>query len=736
MDWWHKMFFPMRRAWFAVASRLRVRKNGRGLLKLHDDVQTCGYEDVQVMWEMLRRSETELSQTAKRKRPFWRFFVWPPNARGGRAVASLDRAHRKIRNRVADKERRKVDLERFVIVVVVVVCSSKLERRGRKVARYNYTRNWLPKDDEHQKINCFITCISFNHTVPNTLLTMDDYGGKRVYEGLGLARNGNGLALRDSQNMNRNPQYCNRLGCSSRITATKDIKISNSDRGKSLKPSFRSSSSKSLPGSSSKSSPGINSVKKVQQNHRKELVIGSSNRARAETEIEVSESSLNHVDIQKEHPNAISTESSELNDIVVDTTTQEVENSISTSDMRSRKQNQSSGSNQDIRVAPMLRRNLSSKSTSQAPSSSSQGQAGSHRYGLRNLSCSSISDVLPSGYSSSDSNRNRRIDLTKKRSSPDAGSSSTRGKSTGGPPSRGNSTLHRTSVAGSSQSYSERSLAQQAIERARNRPLGGNSSLASVRTRRIIGGTTRMQSSEHMFDCSSSQPALISRSSETENVINESTASSSTDPIAQELPSSSHNLCFRQLGLNHDSRMRPVVHPEDNSGWTLRGLSLDRDAFRRFNMDGIAEVLLALERIEQDEELTHEQLLILETNFLLGSLGFHDQHREMRLDIDNMSYEELLALEEQMGTVSTALAEEELSDCLKRSFYQAISLGGGISGNAEDDIKCSICQEEYVEGDEIGILRCEHGYHIDCIHQWLRLKNWCPICKASVSSSS
>ncbi|KAJ6414562.1 hypothetical protein OIU84_003540 [Salix udensis] len=49
-----------------------------GLLKLHNDVQTCGYEDVQVMWEILRRSESELmaSLPKRKQRPFWRVFVW------------------------------------------------------------------------------------------------------------------------------------------------------------------------------------------------------------------------------------------------------------------------------------------------------------------------------------------------------------------------------------------------------------------------------------------------------------------------------------------------------------------------------------------------------------------------------------------------------------------------------------------------------------------------------------
>ena len=38
--------------------------------------------------------------------------------------------------------------------------------------------------------------------------------------------------------------------------------------------------------------------------------------------------------------------------------------------------------------------------------------------------------------------------------------------------------------------------------------------------------------------------------------------------------------------------------------------------------------------------------------------------------------------------------------------------------------------------DEVGSLQCEHMYHVVCIQQWLRLKNWCPICKASVAQSN
>ncbi|RWW79462.1 hypothetical protein BHE74_00012239 [Ensete ventricosum] len=59
---------------------------GDGILKLRDDVQMCGSQDVQVMWEMVRRSETAVSQATKRhKRQFWR-----PSACSSRTSACDD----------------------------------------------------------------------------------------------------------------------------------------------------------------------------------------------------------------------------------------------------------------------------------------------------------------------------------------------------------------------------------------------------------------------------------------------------------------------------------------------------------------------------------------------------------------------------------------------------------------------------------------------------------------------
>ncbi|KAK3141590.1 hypothetical protein QOZ80_4BG0335860 [Eleusine coracana subsp. coracana] len=105
---------------------------------------------------------------------------------------------------------------------------------------------------------------------------------------------------------------------------------------------------------------------------------------------------------------------------------------------------------------------------------------------------------------------------------------------------------------------------------------------------------------------------------------------------------------------------------------------------------------------------------------------FNDRHRGMRMDIDGMSYEELLALGERIGTVNTGLSDDALSKCLNRSLYMPTA----SSCHEDCDRKCSICQEEYLAGEEVGKMSCKHYYHISCIQHWLRQKNWCPICKS------
>lgn len=110
-----------------------------------------------------------------------------------------------------------------------------------------------------------------------------------------------------------------------------------------------------------------------------------------------------------------------------------------------------------------------------------------------------------------------------------------------------------------------------------------------------------------------------------------------------------------------------------------------------------------------------------------------DHHRDMRLDIEDMSYEDLLALGERIGNVSTGLSEETITTQLKTKTYLTPAAAINVEEAASDDQEtdsCIICQDEFKDQEKIGVLRCEHEYHADCLKKWLLVKNVCPICKS------
>ncbi|KAL3687766.1 hypothetical protein R1sor_014075 [Riccia sorocarpa] len=63
MGWMRKIAGPFRRAWDIVSCRHfhQSRKRARGIGRLYNDVRSCGYEDVQLMWSMLHTHNVERS---------------------------------------------------------------------------------------------------------------------------------------------------------------------------------------------------------------------------------------------------------------------------------------------------------------------------------------------------------------------------------------------------------------------------------------------------------------------------------------------------------------------------------------------------------------------------------------------------------------------------------------------------------------------------------------------------
>ncbi|KAK7271216.1 hypothetical protein RJT34_26930 [Clitoria ternatea] len=122
------------------------------------------------------------------------------------------------------------------------------------------------------------------------------------------------------------------------------------------------------------------------------------------------------------------------------------------------------------------------------------------------------------------------------------------------------------------------------------------------------------------------------------------------------------------------------------------------------------------------------QIMIIQGRVMSGRLNSHDQFRDWRLDVDNMSYEQLLELGERIGYVNTGLKEDEMGNNIRKVKV----LSSNDTSMYQTDKKCSICQEEYESDDEIGRLNCGHNYHFQCIKQWVVHKNFCPVCKQEV----
>ncbi|KAG5536134.1 hypothetical protein RHGRI_023801 [Rhododendron griersonianum] len=113
------------------------------------------------------------------------------------------------------------------------------------------------------------------------------------------------------------------------------------------------------------------------------------------------------------------------------------------------------------------------------------------------------------------------------------------------------------------------------------------------------------------------------------------------------------------------------------------------------------------------------QMMMFRSSIMMGERsGGFDRYRDWRLNVDNMSYEELLELGDRIGYVNTGLKEDMIVQCLRKT-----KLSDNLFSPlpTEMERKCSICQEDYEGNDEVGKLECGHFYHIYCIKQELKL---------------
>ncbi|KAJ8546535.1 hypothetical protein K7X08_032609 [Anisodus acutangulus] len=108
--------------------------------------------------------------------------------------------------------------------------------------------------------------------------------------------------------------------------------------------------------------------------------------------------------------------------------------------------------------------------------------------------------------------------------------------------------------------------------------------------------------------------------------------------------------------------------------------------------------------------------------------GINSQDAWEDVDPDELSYEELIALGEVVGTESRGLSADTIAS-LPSVNYKTQTASEGITDS------CVICRLDYENGDKLTVLSCKHTYHSECLNNWLQINKVCPICSTEVSTS-
>lgn len=95
------------------------------------------------------------------------------------------------------------------------------------------------------------------------------------------------------------------------------------------------------------------------------------------------------------------------------------------------------------------------------------------------------------------------------------------------------------------------------------------------------------------------------------------------------------------------------------------------------------------------------------------------------MNTDGMSYEAMLDMFGDGGEAIDRSASKEVIDSLPTQLCKVVNLKEGREC-------CSVCLEDFKDGDQMKNLPCNHDYHVGCIDQWLATNATCPVCKASV----
>jgi hypothetical protein len=118
-----------------------------------------------------------------------------------------------------------------------------------------------------------------------------------------------------------------------------------------------------------------------------------------------------------------------------------------------------------------------------------------------------------------------------------------------------------------------------------------------------------------------------------------------------------------------------------------------------------------------------------------GDLDVHINNNNIQGIIDNIINNNIHIISDHNTIVMTsemvnAILNSDSNPEQELNINVPIQKYSTLSDNVKKNYtECSICYEKYDENSNISILSCKHCFHTDCIKNWGKRKNNCPICR-------
>ncbi|MED6170395.1 hypothetical protein PIB30_030481 [Stylosanthes scabra] len=233
-------------------------------------------------------------------------------------------------------------------------------------------------------------------------------------------------------------------------------------------------------------------------------------------------------------------------------------------------------------------------------------------------------------------------------------------------------------------------------------------------------------SSSSMYSASSLSNQLLG--SLVENAGSPSSGSGAAQNTVGAVPAFQHlssvaRAWIQRLNAHDETLMRAspssatAEDPSSTRQRALRASVADTHNLPTFSADSRRlreEIRSAIEHLRSGGSVRLEELLILDYSIVLNLLD----------TVEEVDDESLEIIEGRRGSnPDIGLTENEILSFIGREIFQT------AGEQPQNNDACSICQEDYVHGEELGRLDCSHRYHLSCIKQWLVIKNRCPACK-------